>query len=199
MLQAARRVDWRFLLPCPDSKDVLYVGREGGSLVESLRLFSTSLTVVTDARGLDALEKNYDVVVTSEPSHASLPRIIGKIAPGGWLYVEARRRFRLGVGWPGDGRKLLRDERTLCHAPDYAAALRRLGLEEVAAHWHWPNLEACLEIVPLADRPAVVHSLARRTGGRLARLKAALGYGLLRTGLLARLVPYFSVVGRSAH
>jgi len=185
MLQAARRVDWRFLLPCPDLKDVLYVGQEKGPLVESLRLFSASLTITRDAPALDGTAQRYDVVVARQPSRAVLGRVVGKLAPGGWLYVEARRRLTLS-----------RRDRPLRHAPDYVAALKRLGLKEVEAHWHWPNLEASLEIVPLADRPAVLRSLARRNGGKLAKLKAMLGHGLLRIGLFARLVPHFSVIGR---
>jgi len=213
VLQAARRVDWRFLLPSPDLQDVLYVGQDTGSLVQSLRLLSGSLTVVADVRDLDAIDEYYALVVAAEPSYASLRRIVAKMAPGGWLYVEARRRFRPTRLTPSRRRRrtpgairagafgwalneALDGSALPSHAPGYVAALRRLGLEEVAAHWHWPNLESCLEIVPLADRPAVLGSLSRRTGGRLARLKATLARGLLQAGLLARLVPYFSVLGR---
>src|SRR5207253_5953374 len=112
----------------------------------------------------------------------------------GWLYVEAHGP--LWRGWlrrgahlrPGSGPRLR-------YAADYIAAIARLGLSDAEAHWHWPDFESCAEIVPLADRDALELAFARRHG-RAAQLKAAAGRLLVRGGLLARLVPCFSVVAR---
>src|SRR5262249_5861925 len=74
----------------------------------------------------------------------------------------------------------------------YLVAVERLGLAEAVAHWHWPNFEACAEIVPLADPDALLLALKRRRSGAGARLKAALWRALLRGGPFARLAPCFS-------
>ena len=46
LLQASRRVDWRFLLPDPNLERVAYLGPANRSLWESLRLFSAALAVI---------------------------------------------------------------------------------------------------------------------------------------------------------
>ena len=184
LLQASRRVDWRFLLPDPNLGRVAYLGPAHGALLGSLRLFSASLAVGEAADGT-----LHDVVVAHNPSLDQLRRAAGLVRPGAYLYVEAygplhRRRLRRGPGrWP-------------CFAADYQAAIERLGLAEAVAHWHWPSFEACAEIVPLADPDAMLLALGRRRSGAGARLKSALGRALLRAGLFARLAPCFSVVAR---
>src|ERR1044071_531014 len=45
LLQASRRVDWRFLLPDPNLGRVAYFGPARGALLESLRLFSAALAL----------------------------------------------------------------------------------------------------------------------------------------------------------
>jgi hypothetical protein len=183
LLQASRRVDWRFLLPDPNLGHVAYLGPARGALLESLRLFSASL-----AQG-EAAGAQYDVVAAHNPSSDALWRAAGLVRPGGYLYVEAfgplhRSRLRHGLGrWPR-------------FAADYVAAVERLGLAEAVAHWHWPNFESCAEIVPLADLDAMLLALGRRRSGAGARLKSAFGRALLRSGLFARLAPCFSVVAR---
>ena len=183
LLQVSRRVDWRFLLPDPNLGHVAYLGPAGGALLESLRLFSASLALD------EAAGAHYDVVVAHNPPLDALRRAAGLVRPGGFLYVEAygplhRRRLRRGPGrWPR-------------FAADYVAAVERLGLVEAVAHWHWPSFEACAEIVPLADRDAMLLALGRRRSGAGARLKSTFGRVLLRSGLFARLAPCFSVVAR---
>ena len=183
LLQASRRVDWRFLLPDPNLRQVAYLGPAHGALLESLRLFSASLAL-SEAAGAQ-----YDVVVAHNPPLDTLRRAAGLVRPGGFLYVEAygplhRRRLRRGPGrWPR-------------FAADYVAAAERFGLAEAVAHWHWPNFESCAEIVPLADLDAMRLALGRRRSGAGARLKSAFGRALARSGLFARLAPCFSIVAR---
>jgi hypothetical protein len=183
LLQASRRVDWRFLLPDPNLGRVAFLGPARGPLIESLRLFSVALATS------EAASQNgpYDVVVAIDPTHAALRRAAGLLRPGGQLYVEARG--------PLKPTRLLRGGRPR-FAAGYVAAVEQLGLVEAAAYWHWPNFESCAEIVPLDDHDALLLALARRRGGAAAQLKAGFGRALLRSGLFARLVPCFSVVAR---
>jgi hypothetical protein len=111
LLQASRRVDWRFLLSHPNLGRLAYLGSEDRPLVEALHLLS-------------------------------------------------------------------------------------VGFAEVETYRHWPNFEACAEIVPLDDPAAVLHVLSRRRSGGAARLKSAVGCWRLRIGLLARIVSCFSIVAR---
>jgi hypothetical protein len=186
LLQASRRVDWRFLLPDPNLGRVAYLGPRRGALLDSLRLFSATL-VVGEATGVGGAQ--HDVVVAHAPSLDGLRRAAGLVRPGGFLYVEAYglvHRRRLGRGfsrWPR-------------FAADYVGAIERLGLAEATAHWHWPNFESCAEIVPLADQGALLLTMRRRRSGAGARLKSIFGRVLLRSGLFVRLAPCFSVVAR---
>jgi hypothetical protein len=186
LLQASRRVDWRFLLPDPNLGRVAYLGPRRGALLDSLRLFSAAL-VVGEATGVGGAQ--HDVVVAHAPSLGGLRHAAKLVRPGGFLYVEAYglvHRRRLGHGfsrWPR-------------FAADYVTAIERLGLAEAAAHWHWPNFESCAEIVPLADQDALLLVMRRRRSGAGARLKSTLGRVLMRSGLFVRLAPCFSVVAR---
>jgi hypothetical protein len=185
LLQASRRVDWRFLLPDPNLGQVAYIGSARGALVESLKLFSTALTLIDPAAG--PISDRYDVVIANMPTIESLRRAVGLVRPGGFLYVEAYGPFRRGRRAGGRG---------LRFAADYVAALDRFGLAGAVAYWHWPNFEACAEIVPLFDQDALLLAFARRRSGAGARLKSALGRALLRSGLFTRLAPCFSIVSR---
>jgi hypothetical protein len=175
LLQASRRVDWRFLLPDPNLGEVAYLGPAHGSLLESLRLFSAALTVIEVTTLHDRQPAQFDVVVMNAPSDERVKQGAALVRPEGFLYVEVRRRW---------GRS----------PADYVSAIRRLGFAEVEAYWHWPNFEACAEIVPLGDPVAVLHALGRRRSGVAARLKSAVGRWLLQSGLLVRVIPCFSMV-----
>lgn len=189
LLQISRRLDWRFLLPDPTLGQVAYIGPARGTLLASLGLLSTSLTVVERIDQQD-IERSgrHDVVVVSNPDAAKLRQAVELLRPGGWIYMEAyspfsRRRLRRRLRWPR-------------FAGDYTQLLRRLDVEEVAVHWHWPDFESCTKILPLDDRAAFLHVFVRGRSGLVAQLKAVLGDWLLRSGLLPRLIPCFSVVAR---
>lgn len=179
LLQASRRLDWRFLLPDPALRSVGYSGPARGALLDSLRLFSESLAMLDSG---DAAAQ-YDLVVARTPKPAALARAAAAVRPGGFLYVEVRQSLRPGGPRPRS-------------PADYVAVIARHGFEDVTAHWHWPNFEACAEIVALDQRNALLLALARRRAGSGARLKSAFGSALVRSGLMARVVPCFSVVGR---
>jgi hypothetical protein len=188
VLQASRRLDWRFLLPDPDLGRVAYCGSASGSLVESLKSSSTSLTVIPTGGGRAgdhaSAAECYDVVVMRNPTAAELRRGAGLLKPGGWLYIEAYGPFLrqgLRLKWPR-------------FAYEYARALRQLGLDEIEVHWHWPDFESRTEIIPLCDYTALQHLLAHHRSSGGDWLKTLLGGWLLGMRLVAFLVPCFSVL-----
>ena len=181
LLQASRRLDWRFLLPDPSLRQVAYLGPARGALLDSLRLFSAALTTIDRSAAQTERTAQFDLVVARGPAPADLWRAAELVRPGGFLYVEVANRL-----WPRS--------RGPRYATDYVAALGRRGFGEVAAYWHWPNFESCAEIVPLDDRDALLLAFSRRRSGTAARLKTTAGRWLLRSGLLARVVPCFSVL-----
>src|SRR3954452_22288520 len=82
MLQASRRVDWRFLLPDPSLGEVAFIGSAQGSLLETLNIFSVSLTI-SDAGELMP-RSLYDVVVTVDPTVERLECAARRLRPDGW-------------------------------------------------------------------------------------------------------------------
>ncbi len=194
LLQASRRVDWRFLLPDPNLGQVAYLGPARGTLLESVKLFSAALTLVKTPPPLDPSLAQYDVVVAHQPSYLTLLQAATLARRGGFLYVEA-----YGLFWPGrrqrrNGLRVNMNDPRLRYPSDYLDTLRRLGFAAVEAYWHWPSFEACAEIVSLSDQAALLHALGRRRSDWAARLQSTIGRWLVRTGWLARLVPCFSVV-----
>ena len=183
LLQASRRLDWRFLLPDPELGRVACVGVDDLDLVESLRLFSSEATVLEAGRPWGELAP-HDVVVLRNPAEAELAAGLLLLRPGGCMYVEVD-----GVG----DRRLPEGRRT---ARGYAAALRRLGLVEVQGHLHWPDFRSCGVIVPLGDALAVRLALARRRQNGSARLVARLAPLLAACNLLALVAPSASVLAR---
>jgi hypothetical protein len=193
-LQVVRRIDWRFLLPDPNLGQVAHIGPAQATLLESLRLFSESLTVIGMPCENSGTTGQYDLVVASRPSYQALREAADLVRPGGFVYVEAYGPF-----WPGRLRRRNRCRLSikgprLRHPADYVAALQRLGLTEVQPHWHWPDFESCTRIVPLDDQAALRYVFVQRGRGTRARVKAWLGRCLLWSGLLAWVVPCFSIV-----
>jgi len=211
LLQASRRLDWRFLLPDPELGQVACLGAVPANLLDSLRLFSKSLTVLAmdaeDCRGFrhsggTSAEQNakpgqYDVVVARQLSIDKLHLAAERLKSGGYLYAEIdgllssngqRRGFRhfvrSGKSW------------RLATPAGCITAVTHAGFTEAQGYWHWPNFAACTQIIPLEDRGALRFSFVR--GGRSAKAKVRSGLGrwLLWSGLLMHIVPRFSVVAR---
>jgi hypothetical protein len=84
-LQLARRIDWRFLLPEPYLRRVVYLGPEPGALPDALKHFSESLRI-------NAVEKNgsFDLVVLRLREASSLAKADALLVPGGFLYWEMK-------------------------------------------------------------------------------------------------------------
>jgi hypothetical protein len=185
LLEASRRLDWRFLLPDPELGRVAHVGQTEPALLDALRALATSVTVVGGGPSRDQEPGSFPVVVAAAPTREELDRAIALLGPGGWLYVE-RRRSLLPTGRGGQARA----------ARIHRRALVRRGLDQMTTYWHWPDFAVSKWIVPVGDPTAVRYALRRHGGRGRARVLRGLGLVLLRTGLLGRVVPHVSVVAR---
>jgi hypothetical protein len=189
LLQASRRLDWRFLMADPTLAHVAYMGPLVGSLYAALTRFATQVDLIAPHMPATA---RYDVVVAPDPTGPVLQQAVALVRPGGTLYLEVRNR------WPGPRRNRPGWGRPL----DYVAALHALGLREVAPYWFWPNFEACTKIVPLHNRSALLYALAPpptgsgNWGGWQAQGKRWLAQQLVDRGLLEWVVPCFGVLAR---
>lgn len=194
LLQASRRLDWRFLLPDPALARVAYLGPKRSLLWASLRLFAQELTLLS-ATASTAAQASYDVVVLCEPAPRTLQQAIRLVRPGGALYIEVH-----GPLWPA--KWLKRNPLTLFQQPrlwqpaDYVQALAGAGFAEASAFWFWPDFERCTKIIPLADPVVLPYVFAPPTQPRgvKTRLKAAYKQWLVQSGWLTVTQPSFGIV-----
>lgn len=186
-LQASRRLDWRFLLPDPNLGRVAYVGAGQEELVNSLRLFSGSLTVLASPQV--GQKADYDVVVAHDPKPAHLPAMTELVAPGGALYLEL-----YGTSW-----WLAKGQyKGLRYPAKFVAQLQRANLYEIHPYWCWPNFKACTRIIPLDQPSPLRFALSPPQNTLVGSMKMMAIQGLIRSGWLAWLVPCFSLVARRA-
>ena len=190
------RHDWRFLLDDPRPSRVAAVGGRRAAVFEALALAGARVTVApasSDSRSgrvhnLDALDPDaFDVVVAHEPTAAELAQAAALVRPGGVLYIEdhgllgARSCGRgLRFRWPST----------------QAAALRALGFTRIEIHGHWPDFATCTRIVPLAGHGPIFNLVGARDRDGGGRLRAWIGWLLVRSGALVPLVPCYSVLAR---
>jgi hypothetical protein len=183
-LQLVRRLDWRFLLPNPILGDVAYIGTMSGTLPGALQQFSELLTIVLPSDGPRSdvhLACSYETVVLRSPEVSAVKQAKPLLTAGGYLYWEVERASRVD------------------HVRNYIKAVERLGFEDIQVNWHRPDFESCLEMIPLTDSRALRFAFARRHESTTKRLKFAAGRLLMTTGLLARVVPCFSIIARNHH
>ena len=180
-LVTVRRADWRFLLARPRPGRVVCVGDHDAGLVAALRELGADVSVGVQA---GATAPAADVLVLVRPTPGELALAPTVLRPGGWVYVETggllRRRRRKGA---------------LRGVSACVRTLRLLEFENVVAHWHFPDFESCLEIVPLGDRRAVSLSLQRRQRRLRTRLQVLAARLALKLRLLPYVVPAASVIG----
>lgn len=201
-LQAARRLDWRFLLPEPRLGRVAYLGPGEDGLAAALqdavgcvRVSDAAVGAVGEARCADASDAPFDVVVMQSPSPAALTRAAAVVRPGGWLYCELGRPAR----WTPSARRrsrLAHAAASPCGMTQASHALRALGFEDVETYWHHPDFERCVMIVPVRHGPAHAFVAARSAGRLLAPLASRAGAWALRAGHAAGLVPSVSLIAR---
>lgn len=197
LVEASRRIDWRFLLPDPFLGDVACVAPLTDALAKSLQLFCASLTLLSvDQADGDRPDGLFDVVVACDPSSDAVRQLATLVKPGGFLYLEARGltsllRLRQQPDRPGRFRGSRMWRPTL-----YTNMLQRLDFIELQTHWHWPDFESCKMMIPLDNSAAIRHALDRGGRGLKARLRRGMGRILHWSGLLTWTVPCFSVLAR---
>jgi hypothetical protein len=184
LLQASRRIDWRFLLPQPQLARIVYIGGHDAALIGALRAHA-DLTIV----GADTDQpspSSFDLAVLKEASLGSISAGRDLVRPGGWVYAEVRRVPRRHGAAPAGARAVSRWRRAFVDA----------GLTEVTAHWHVPDHDTAAFLVPLGDAAGVRLVLRRHQGSAAGRAKAVAGRLLVATGLIEFAVRDASVLGR---
>lgn len=190
LLQASRRLDWRFLLPDPDLGHVAYLGAVPDDFVDSLQLFSLSVSSLSPITEQEEQVGQFDLIIVQNLSGENLQLAAKRLKPGGYLYAENKGLSSPKLRYARGG------HRQFAIPKSCVTAVSQMGFTEVEAHWHWPNFGACTKIIPLNDEGALWFSFVR--GGRSvkARLRSSFGRWLLRSGLLAKIVPEFSIIAR---
>jgi hypothetical protein len=185
-LALSRRLDWRFLLSDPSLETVAYIGDGGGRLLEALRVFATVVDVLTPPEiDTPPSRGRYDLVVI-QGAAAIGARHRAMLQPNGSLYAEISRA---GLR-PAYKRAI--------SAASYARDAEAAGFSDARLNWHWPAFETCTRIVPLDDETPLGFVLAggqRDFTGALAFSGARL---LVRSGVLARSAPCFSLIAQAA-
>ncbi len=194
LLEASRRVDWRFLLPSTPLEQVAYFGPQTDLLCNALRSFSESLTVFPELPYDREDNRQFDVLVVVDPCSETLRRSAQIVRPGGALYIEInrRRRHQHTSKRPGGGNT---NKKISCSA-DYVDAIQQLGFSDVRAYWHCPDFESCTVIVPITGHTAHLRILQRRAASPKTKAKALFARCLLRCGLLDKFIPCFSIVAQ---
>jgi hypothetical protein len=178
LLQASRRLDWRFLLPAPTLNHVIYLGPRAGALLDSLHRFSCRLVVAGDSPLL-ASAAPFDLAVVSAPSLDTLQMAERLLRPGGHVYIETHGALSRRRG---------------LHVAAVRRVLRRLAFSAVRVAAHWPDFERCTRIVAL-DRVALRHAVDSTVRLEAGRIVVA---SLVRPSAIELLAPALSVTARSA-
>lgn len=178
---AARRADWRFLLPDPNLKDVEYVGHLPDDLLAALRLLSRSLEIVDAPRTADA-PRLANVVVLHSPTRAQVRTALEVVKANGAVYCELKRSRRRPLSF-------LKLQTDMVYAE-----LTQAGFTSIQTHWHYPSFSNCTRLVQLADPAALGYWLASRNQTWLAQpmwLRWLTG-----ARLLERVLPCVSIVAQ---
>ena len=180
-----RRLDWRFLLPDPRLENVACIGTPAADLIAALEAFSSRFTNLADVNSAAKriAEPRFDVLVASRAKQAEIEAALPLLKPGGFLYWEVERSNVTGVA-------------KFCSIYSYRKHLKKLKLGDIQIHWHRPNFVACKEIIPLENSSALNFAFAKGHVGLKGRVKEFGGKLLKISGLLAFVVPCFSIVAK---
>lgn len=166
-IEAAKRLDWRFFLPCPELTHVGYWGPKECELAKALSLFCPDLTFLAGKSDLPTENTRkreqpttYPLIVLKDPLPEVLRWAPTVLQPGGALYLEA-----YGALWPQRWfqRKSIPQlvhRSRLLHLKDYVRALQGMGFSQVEALWMWPSFDNTRKIMPLEAHAALSYVTA---------------------------------------
>ncbi|MCG8604773.1 hypothetical protein MJD09_07225 [bacterium] len=191
-LELVRRIDWRFLLPDPNLGTVAYVGPEDETLTSALKRFCDSLIMLDGSTpsGSGQEDQRYDVL-TSRADWNQTARACSRLRKGGYLYWEIERASPLGIFGSKTTPASLKTGRVYFNR--YIELLESSGFRDVSVHWHRPDFDNCLDIVPLNTKGALEHFFSRDSADIKGRVKKIGGLFLNKTGLVHRWAPCISL------
>jgi hypothetical protein len=162
-LDAARHLDWRFLLPTPELGRVALVGATDPEVAAALS------TVAIDVRHGSVAELGgqgaWDLVLSDG---ADVRAAFELLRPGGWLLLHLPSRAR----WRRTSKEAMR-------------VLVAAGAERIERHWYLPDRRRALRIASLDDRDAVRATMSRHGGRVTRRATVAAARGLVGAGVPA--------------
>lgn len=179
LLQRSRRVDWRFLLPDPHLRRVVYYGPADDPLRAALEDFAET---VTDAYTLGPDETEaFDVAVLRAQPAETLAQAWAVLRPGGTLYAEIQRRVGRDLPW-----RLRR----------YAANAERAGFRQVETFWDWPNFARCTKVLPVDDASALANVVVNNKRGPVGWLVFNATRFAFRLGVVGWTASCLSLIAR---
>ena len=188
-----RLLDWRFLVPVLQPRNVAYGGALGPELLAALRLLDPAATRIQPGgqAGIhpgsrtgrsDTPAEVFEVVLLREPEPQLFEMATAAVQPGGWMCAQVKRSLLRRSG-----------PRTLA---GWKRAFERYGFEDVSVHWHATSLDSPGRLVPVASATAVKDTLALHKGIRFGLAKAVLARLALALRLFDVAVPEGTVTGR---
>lgn len=206
-MQISRRIDWRFLLPQPELRNVAFIGSADEELIKALRHFSASLKIFSSAAVDDYLSENsesFDVAVVNSANPRAIQWACEMLKPGAYLYWEINR------GKPSQSEKNIPPQNgsmksavrdsfpRFAHVRSYKRYLQEMGFHDIEVNWHRPDFRNCKEIIPLEDPRVLQYVFTRQQSGFRGQLKLWGGQFLNKSGLLPNIVPCFSLIALKA-
>lgn len=181
-LQAARALDWRFLLPSPRMSRVLLSTRD---TVLSQSIITTCEQLVSFEDDLP-IHDIFPLVICSGMDRPLIGQIAPRVAPGGTLVILSDTSNRRGKWARWRGVPLRRQRQEL------GGTLAQAGTFTLRAWWHSPNRSQCKTLVPLDDRHAVTLYLRSHWPAPPMSGLASVASRLLCAGVLIRDVTWLA-------
>ncbi|MEC5189764.1 MULTISPECIES: hypothetical protein [unclassified Arthrobacter] len=176
-----RLLDWRFLVPVLQPRNVGYGGAVGADLLAALHLLDPdAVRIPLGGEGIAA--DAFDVVLLREPDLQLFGNAASAVEPGGWMCAQVKRSFLRRSG-----------PRTLA---GWKRTFKRRGFDDVSVHWNATTLDSPGRLVPTASGTAVLDTLSLHKGVRFGLAKAVMARLALMLRLFDAAVPEGTVTGR---
>lgn len=172
-----RLLDWRFLIPVLQPRNLGFAGEVSQETEAALRLLDPDAVSLGGPAGALC-----DVVLLASPGRGHVEAAGLALEPGGWICVEASRSLLQRFG-----------PRTL---RGWKRTLERRGYQDVTLYWNAPNRDRTARLVPVRSAVAIRDTLALRKDVRFGALKAAAANLALAFHVFDLMVPEGTVTGR---